>query len=164
MTEITHLTAVQLSEAIHSRSVSCVEVMDAFLERINTLNPDLNALVNLMTPETCLAMAQESDRQLSSGNSAGWLHGIPIAIKDLFNAKGLATTLGSPMFPEAGAHQDDPHVARIRAAGALIIAKTNVPEAGLGGHTRNALFGLTRNGLDRSLSAGGSSGGAATAV
>ena len=164
MTQITRLTALQLSEAIHNRSVSCVEVMNAFLERINTLNPDLNALVNLITQEACLAMAGESDRQLSSGNSAGWLHGIPIAIKDLFNAKGLATTLGSPLFQEIGAQQDDPHVARIRAAGALIIAKTNVPEAGLGGHTRNALFGLTRNGLDRSLSAGGSSGGAATAV
>jgi amidase len=164
MTQITRLTALQLSEAIHNRSVSCVEVMNAFLERINTLNPDLNALVSLITQEACLAMAQESDRQLSSGNSAGWLHGIPIAIKDLFNAKGLATTLGSPMFPEAGAQQDDPHVARIRGAGALIIGKTNVPEAGLGGHTRNALFGLTRNGLDRNLSAGGSSGGAATAV
>jgi amidase len=164
MTEITRLTAVQLSKAIHERSVSCVEVMDAFLERINTLNPDLNALVNLMAPETCLAMALESDRQLSSGNSAGWLHGIPIAIKDLFNAKGLATTLGSPVFPPVDAQQDDPHVARIRAAGALIIAKTNVPEAGLGGHTRNALFGLTRSGFDRRLSAGGSSGGAATAV
>ena len=164
MTQITRLTALQLSEAIHNRSVSCVEVMNAFLERINTLNPDLNALVNLITQEACLAMAGESDRQLSSGNSAGWLHGIPIAIKDLFNAKGLATTLGSPLFQEIGAQQDDPHVARIRAAGALIIAKTNVPEAGLGGHTRNALFGLTRNGLDLSLSAGGSSGGAATAV
>ena len=164
MTQITRLTALQLSEAIHNRSVSCVEVMNAFLERINTLNPDLNALVNLITQEACLAMAGEADRQLSSGNSAGWLHGIPIAIKDLFNAKGLATTLGSPLFQEIGAQQDDPHVARIRAAGALIIAKTNVPEAGLGGHTRNALFGLTRNGLDRSLSAGGSSGGAATAV
>lgn len=164
MTEITPLTAVELSEAIHNRSVSCVEVMNAFLERINALNPDLNALVSLITQEACLAMARESDRQLSSGNSAGWLHGIPIAIKDLFNAKGLATTLGSPLFQETGAQQDDPHVARIRAAGALIIGKTNVPEAGLGGHTRNALFGLTRNGLDRSLSAGGSSGGAATAV
>ena len=164
MTEITGLTAAELSEAIHNRSVSCVEVMDAFLGRINTLNPDLNALVSLMTPEDCRAMARESDRQLSSGNSAGWLHGIPIAIKDLFNAKGLPTTLGSPVFPQVGAQQDDPHVARIRAAGALIIAKTNVPEAALGGHTRNTLFGLTRNGVDRSLSAGGSSGGAATAV
>ena len=164
MTEITRLTAVQLSKAIHKRSVSCVEVMDAFLGRINTLNPDLNALVNLIPPEDCLAMALESDQQLSSGNSAGWLHGIPIAIKDLFNSKGLPTTMGSPVFPQGVAQQDDPHVARIRAAGALIIGKTNVPEAALGGHTCNALFGLTRNGVDRSLTAGGSSGGAATAV
>ena len=164
MTEIIRLTAVQLSKAIHKRSVSCVEVMDAFLGRINTLNPDLNALVNLIPPEDCLAMALESDQQLSSGNSAGWLHGIPIAIKDLFNSKGLPTTMGSPVFPQGVAQQDDPHVARIRAAGALIIGKTNVPEAALGGHTYNALFGLTRNGVDRSLTAGGSSGGAATAV
>ena len=76
----------------------------------------------------------------------------------------ISTTLGSPLFQKVGTQQDDPHVERIRAAGALIIGKTNVPEAALGGHTRNALFGLTRNGVDRSLTAGGSSGGAATAV
>lgn len=164
MTALTRLTALELSEAIHRRSVSCVEVMDAFLERINELNPDLNALVGLMTPEACSAMAREADKQLARGNRSGWLHGIPIAIKDLFNAKGFVTAFGSPLLSSVAAQQDDPHVARLRAAGALIIAKTNVPEAGLGGHTDNALYGLTRNGLDRNLSAGGSSGGAGTAV
>ena len=164
MTEITRLTAVQLSEAIHSRSVTCVEVMDAFLARINALNPDLNALICLLTPDECLAMAREADKQLSGGESSGWLHGIPIAIKDLFNAQDFVTACGSPLFSSVMAQQDDPHVARLRAAGALIIAKTNVPEAGLGGHTQNSLYGLTRSGLDRNLTAGGSSGGAATAV
>lgn len=164
MTEITRLTAVQLSEAIHSRSVTCVEVMDAFLARINALNPDLNALICLLTPDECLAMAREADKQLSGGESSGWLHGIPIAIKDLFNAQDFVTACGSPLFSSVMAQQDDPHVARLRAAGALVIAKTNVPEAGLGGHTHNSLYGLTRSGLDRNLTAGGSSGGAATAV
>ena len=85
-------------------------------------------------------------------------------MKDLSRAKGLATTCGSPLFQDEIAPYDDPHVAHLRAAGAIIIGKSNVPEWGLGGHTDNPVFGLTRNARDPQLSAGGSSGGAASAV
>ena len=164
MTSLTDLPARALSSLIATREVSCLEVMQVFLGRINALNPDLNALVNLASEERCLSLAIAADSALATGNYRGWLHGIPVAIKDLANAEGFPSTFGSPLFENLMAPKDDPHVSRMKAAGALVIGKTNVPEWGLGGHTRNALFGLTRNGRDPSLSAGGSSGGAATAL
>ena len=164
MASLTDLSAGALSELIATRDVSCLEVMQAFLRRINALNPSLNALVNLASEERCLSLAAEADRALAAGNHQGWLHGIPVAIKDLANAEGFPSTYGSPLFENLMPVKDDPHVARMKAAGALVIGKTNVPEWGLGGHTHNALFGLTRNGRDPNLSAGGSSGGAATTL
>ena len=138
--------------------------MDAFLERIETFNPHVNALVNLIPRDECLRLAREADATPYIDAELRWLHGIPVAVKDLSRAKGLATTCGSPLFQDEIATYDDPHVAHLRAAGAIIIGKTNVPEWGLGGHTDNPLFGLTRNALDPELSAGGSSGGAASAL
>ena len=164
MASVTDLSARALSELIATRDVSCLEVMQAFLERINALNPDLNALVNLASEEHCLSLAADADSALAASRNHGWLHGIPVAIKDLANAEGFPSTYGSPLFADLMPAKDDPHVARMKAAGALVIGKTNVPEWGLGGHTDNALFGLTRNGQDPNLSAGGSSGGAATAL
>lgn len=164
MTSITDLSAHALSQLIATRDVSCLEVMQVFLERINALNPYLNALVNLAPEERCLSFATAADSALAAGNHQGWLHGIPVAIKDLANAEGFPSTFGSPLFENLIPPKDDPHVARMKAAGALVIGKTNVPEWGLGGHTHNALFGLTRNGRDPNLSAGGSSGGAASAL
>ena len=164
MSDLTKLSAIELSRTIASGHASCVEVMDAFLEKIETLNPHVNALVNLIPRDECLRLAREADASLRVDAWPGWLHGIPVAIKDLSKAKGLATTCGSPLFQDEIATYDDPHVAHLRAAGAIIIGKTNVPEWGLGGHTDNPVFGLTRNALDNELSAGGSSGGAATAL
>ena len=155
MTSITDLSAHALSQLIATRDVSCLEVMQVFLERINALNPYLNALVNLASEERCLSFATAADSALAAGNHQGWLHGIPVAIKDLANAEGFPSTFGSPLFENLIPPKDDPHVARMKAAGALVIGKTNVPEWGLGGHTHNALFGLTRNGRDPNLSAGG---------
>ncbi len=94
----------------------------------------------------------------------GWLHGIPIAIKDLADAAGLPTSMGSPLFAGQVAESDDPVVARLRAAGAIIIGKTNTPEFGMGSHTFNPVHGATRNPYDLTRSAGGSSGGAAVAL
>ena len=158
------MSASALSEAIASGSISCVETMQAFLTQIEATNPAVNALINLDPPEHCLALAVKADEALRAGQRKGWLHGMPIAIKDLAHAADFQTTFGSRIFESFIATEDDPHVARIRAAGAIIIGKTNVPEWGLGGHTHNALFGLTRNGRDPNLSAGGSSGGAASAL
>ena len=164
MTAIHHMSATALSEVIASGSISCVETMQAFLTQIEATNPAVNALINLDPPEHCLALAAKADEALRAGQRKGWLHGMPIAIKDLAGAADFQTTFGSRIFESFIATEDDPHVARIRAAGAIIIGKTNVPEWGLGGHTQNSLHGLTRNALDHRLTAGGSSGGAATAL
>ena len=164
MSDLTALSAIELSQTIATGDASCVEVMDAFLEKIEALNPHVNALVNLIPRDECLKLAREADAAPRIDAGPGWLHGIPIAVKDLSRAKGLATTCGSPLFQDEIATYDDPHVAHLRAAGAIIIGKSNVPEWGLGGHTDNPVFGLTRNARDPRLSAGGSSGGAASAL
>ena len=164
MSALTALPARTLSRAIRDRDISCVELMTVVLQQIDQLNPSLNAIVNQLPHEQCLSLAAEADQALSNGQYRGWLHGIPVAIKDLSHAAGFATTYGSRLFKDFTPAADDPHVARIRGAGALIIGKTNVPEWGLGGHTDNALFGLTRSGTNPVLGAGGSSGGAASAL
>ena len=164
MPDLTDLAAIDLATAIKAREVSCLEVMQTFLERIDTLNPTLNALINLAPQEDCLMLARQADKAIHAGNYRSWLHGIPIAIKDLSNAQGFSTTSGSALFTDYMPSHDDPHVERIRTAGGIVIGKTNVPEWGLGGHTENSVFGLTCNARDQAVSAGGSSGGAATAV
>ncbi|GAB0114326.1 amidase [Acidisoma sp. C75] len=160
MTDPTALSATALVEAIATRRLSAAETMAAFLDRIERINPGVNALVSLRPRAALMAEAEAADRQAGHGP----LHGLPIAIKDLENAAGLPTTQGSPLFRDALAEADSPMVARLRAAGAIIIGKTNVPEFGFGSHTYNPIFGTTRNAYDQSRSAGGSSGGAAVAL
>ncbi len=161
---IVELDALALSRAIHDRELSCREVMQAYLAQIERLNPQANALVSLREPERLLEEADERDRQLARGQSLGWMHGMPQAIKDLAATAGLATSLGSPLFAAQVPQEDAISVARVRASGALIVGKSNVPEFGLGSHTYNQLFGTTGNAYDNNLSAGGSSGGAAVAL
>jgi amidase len=157
-------SAIDLSRAIHLKQVSCQEVMQSTLERIARLNPDSNAIVSLQEPELLLAQAREADAQLARGESMGWMHGMPQAIKDLANAQGLRTTLGSPLMKDFVAPEDGLMVQRMKAAGAIVIGKTNTPEFGLGSHTFNEVFGPTRNAWNPDKSAGGSSGGAAVAL
>lgn len=161
---ITDLDACGLSRAIHARELSCREVMSAYLARIHRLNPAYNALVNLAPDERLLAEAETCDAELARGHSRGWLHGLPQAIKDTGHALGFPTTYGSPLLKDAVATQDSVMTARMKAAGCIVIAKTNMPELGLGSHSFNDLFGTTPNAWDRSVSAGGSSGGAAVAL
>ena len=158
------MSAAELSSAIHDRSVSCVEVMGAFIDRIDARNPDLNAIVALRDRDDLMAEAAARDADLAAGVSHGWMHGFPHAVKDLAETAGLGTTMGSPLLADQVPTFDALHVARIRAAGAIIIAKTNVPEFGLGSNTYNPVYGLTRNPYDPSRVAGGSSGGAAVAL
>ena len=162
--QITDLDASRLSRAIHARELSCREVMAAYLARIHRLNPQVNAIVNLAPDEPLLALADARDAELTRGQSRGWLHGLPHAIKDTGHAKGFPTTLGSPLLKDAVAAQDGVMAARLRAAGCIVMGKTNVPELGLGSHSFNDLFGNTRNAWDPAVSAGGSSGGAAVAL
>lgn len=161
---IVELDAIALSRAIHARQVSCHEVMQAYLAQIERFNPRVNALVSLRSQEEVLAEARACDQELDRGHSRGWMHGMPQAIKDLAATRGLRTTLGSPLFAEQIPAEDAISVARVRASGAIIIGKTNVPEFGLGSQTYNTLFGTTGNAYDPTLIAGGSSGGAAVAL
>ncbi|MBI6944264.1 amidase [Pseudomonas putida] len=161
---IVALDAHGLSQAIHARQVSCREVMQAYLGHIERFNPLVNALVSLRDGEVLLGEADQCDAQLARGQSRGWMHGMPQAIKDLAATAGLRTTLGSPLFAEQVPTQDAISVARVRASGALIVGKSNVPEFGLGSQSYNMLFGTTTNAYDHSRVAGGSSGGAAAAL
>lgn len=160
----TELSAGALSRAIHSRTYSCVEVMRAYQARIDRINPICNALVSLCNPETMLEQARRCDSELSRGISRGWMHGMPQAIKDLAATAGLRTTMGSPLLRDSVPTEDGLMVARMRASGAIIIGKSNTPEFGLGSHTFNPVFGATANAYEPSVSAGGSSGGAAVAL
>ncbi|TXK32998.1 amidase [Ottowia sp. GY511] len=161
---ITALDATALSEAIHARQLSCREVMQAYLARIHRLNPTYNALVSLRPDDALLAEADACDAELARGQSRGWMHGLPQAIKDLANVAGLPTTLGSPLMKDFVAQEDGLMAARMKAAGCIVIGKSNTPEFGLGSHTFNEVFGATRNAYSPSKTAGGSSGGAAVAL
>ena len=155
-------SAVGLSSAISQGTLSAAELMQSTLARIEAVNPAVNAIVSLRPPEELMAEARAADK--IPQDRRGPLFGLPIAIKDLANAKGLATTYGSPIFAGQTAEKDDLVVGRIRAAGAIVIGKSNTPEMGLGSHTFNPVFGPTRNPYDLNRSAGGSSGGAAVAL
>lgn len=161
---ITSLDASALSAAIHARQWSCRDVMQAYLQRIHAVNPQYNALVSLRPDAELLQEADACDAELQRGRSRGWMHGMPQAIKDLSDARGLPTTAGSPLLQGTVAGADGLMVARMRAAGCIVIGKTNTPEFGLGSHTFNPVFGATANAYDPALSAGGSSGGAAVAL
>jgi amidase len=161
---ITGLSACELSEQIRTRRVSCREVMTAYLDRIARLNPRHNAIVNLQPREALLAQAGERDTQLARGERLGWMHGFPMAIKDIAATAGIPTTLGSPLLARYVPSEDCIMVARMKRAGGIVIGKTNTPEFGLGSHTYNPVFGITRNAYDASRSAGGSSGGAAVSL
>ncbi|HET9207917.1 MAG TPA: amidase, partial [Burkholderiaceae bacterium] len=162
--DLTGLDAHALSRAIHARTVSCVEVMRAYLQRIHRVNPHFNAIVNLAPDDHLLKQSAECDAELARGESRGFLHGMPQAIKDAASTVGFPTTVGSPLLKNAVARVDSVMVERMKAAGCIVIGKTNMPEFGLGSHTYNNLFGATGNAWDPSVSAGGSSGGAAVAL
>ena len=138
--------------------------MVATLARIERVNPRFNAIVSLRDNETLLAEADACDAELARGHSRGWMHGLPQAIKDLANVAGLRTSLGSPLMRDFVPAEDGLMAARMKAAGCIVIGKTNTPEFGLGSHTFNEVFGPTRNAFNTGKSAGGSSGGAAVAL
>ncbi|MFC5500182.1 amidase [Caenimonas terrae] len=163
-TDILDLNATALSRRIAQRDISCVQLMQASLARIEALNPQFNAIVSLRDAPTLLAEAKQRDDALAQGQRAGWMHGFPVAVKDLSDAQGLPTTMGSPAIGQRPAAADALFVQRMKAAGAIVIGKTNTPEFGLGSHTYNPVFGTTLNAYDPSRTAGGSSGGAAVAL
>ena len=165
---LTDLSASALSAAIHAGNVSCREVMAATLARIDAVNPVHNAIVSLRDGDELLREADARDTELARGRShtgtRGWMHGLPQAIKDISLTAGLRTTQGSPLLRDHVPTHDGLMVQRMKASGCIVVGKTNTPEFGLGSHTFNEVFGVTRNAYDASKSAGGSSGGAAVAL
>jgi amidase len=154
--------AVALADAIRARDVSSVEVVSAFLERIEERNPRVNALVQVPA-EAALALARRADAALADGEADGPLHGVPFTAKDILDTAGVVRAAG---LPERASHlptSDAVVVARLQAAGAILLGKTNCPPWGGGGATDNPVYGRTSNPYDISRSAGGSSGGEAAA-
>src|SRR6516162_1531752 len=155
--------AVDLARMIRSRELSAAELLEAVLARVEAVNPSVNAIVTLAV-EQARDAAADLDARAARGSFVGPLHGLPIAVKDLAETAGIRPTYGSPIFASHVPDFDAPHVALLKAAGAVVIGKTNTPEFGAGSQTFNLVFGPTRNPYDTRLTPGGSSGGAAAAV
>lgn len=162
MTELTSQSAAELAELIRTGTVSPVEVVEAHLRRIDELNPQLNAIVTL-SPDV-LEQAREAEVAATSGAALGPLHGVPITVKDTIETAGLRTTSGSAMRSEFIPAQDAPAVARLKAAGAIVLGKTNAAEMAMDYTADNPVFGRTNHPHDYSRTPGGSSGGEAAAI
>jgi amidase len=163
VSDLTRRSAVDLAAMIARREVSARELLDACLDRIERVNPQLNAIVTLV-PELAYEWAEAADAAVVDGADLGPLHGLPIAHKDLELTAGIRTTMGSPLLADFVPREDGLVVQRLRAAGAVTIGKTNTPELGAGSQTFNPVFGATRNPYDLDRTCGGSSGGAAVAL
>jgi amidase len=161
--ELTSLSAVALRALLLSREISAVELLDACIARIDTLNPYVNA-ITATSFERARAEARAADTALARGDAVGMLHGLPIGIKDLEETEGLLTTYGSPLYRANVPARDNILVRRLREAGAIVVGKTNVPEMGAGANSFNPVWGATGNPFDPRLNAGGSSGGSACAL
>ena len=156
-------TAVQLARAVRTGKVSAVELLKAYLERVDRLNPGINAVV-VDDRESALKQARAADRALAKGAKVGPLHGVPITVKESFNIVGQPTTWGFPQLKGNVATTDAVVVQRLRAAGAVIFGKTNVPMALADFQSYNEVYGTTNNPWDHARGPGGSSGGSAAAM
>ena len=161
--ELAFESAGEVRRLIVSKEVSCVELTEMFLRRIEEMNPILNAYLTLC-PDDAIGAAHRAQEAVQNGEQLGSLHGIPISIKDLELTRGITTTLGSAMFQDRIPDMDSVVVERVKAAGAIILGKTNTPEFGLSGTTENKLGDACRNPWDPNRTPGGSSGGAAAAL
>jgi len=156
------LSATEIASRVAARKLSPVEVVKTALARVAELNPRLNAIVTLN--ERALDDAGELEQRIARGESVGRLAGVPVGIKDVTQVAGIRTTFGSPLYADHVPEEDALIVRRLRAAGAIILGKTNTPEFAAGGNTWNDVFGRTRNPWDPGKSAGGSTGGGAVAL
>ena len=162
-TPLTARSAVELRRMIGAREISPVELLDACVERIEALNPAVNAMAAKAYGRARLE-AKAAEAAVLRGEVLGRLHGLPIGIKDLQDTEGILTTFGSPLYSNNVPTRDSAQVALARAAGAIVVAKTNVPEFGAGANSRNPVWGATGNPFNPALNAGGSSGGSAAAL
>lgn len=162
-TELTRLSAVALRRLIGAKAISPVELLEACIERIAAVNPAVNA-ITATGFDAARRAAKAAEQAVMDGKPLGLLHGLPLGVKDLEDTAGLLTTYGSPLSRGNVPARDVALVERLRAAGAIVVAKTNVPELGAGANTRNPVWGATGNPFDPALNAGGSSGGSAAAL
>ncbi len=163
MTEPCDLGATEMARLIATRALSPVELLDSCLARIARINPAVNAVVTL-DEAGARAAARDVEAAVMRGDALGPLHGLPLGIKDTDDTAGLRTTYGSPIFADHVPARDLGVVARLRAAGGIVVAKTNTPEFAAGANTRNPVFGATANPFDTTRTAAGSSGGSAVAL
>ena len=162
MSDLVEQSLAMMAKLIRDREVSPVEIAEAHLERISTLNPALNAIVTL-APDV-LEQARTAEAVLMRGDNVGALHGVPITIKDTIETAGLLTTSGSVMRRDYVPETDAPVVARLKAAGAIVLGKTNAAEMAMDYTADNPVFGRTNHPLNSELTPGGSSGGEAVAI
>ena len=158
MDELIYSSATSLARAIRDKQVSSYEVVEAFIHRIEAVNPQLNAIVQLNS-EPALTQAKQADLALARGEIIGSLHGVPITIKDSFDTEGIISTAGTKGRASYIPQQDATAVARMRAAGAILLGKTNLPELSLAYESNSLIYGRTNNPYDLSRTPGGSSGG-----
>src|SRR6266446_256458 len=161
---IRFLRAVDMAKAIREKKLSAREVMQAHLKQIGRVNSKVNAIVTSVAEEQLMAQAAAADESLAKGKVLEPLHGIPVGVKDLHETAGIRTTFGSPLHRDLVPDFDCRVVQREKAAGGIVIGKTNVPEFGLGSQTFNKVFGATRNPYDVTKTCGGSTGGGAVAL
>ncbi|MFT4020792.1 MAG: amidase [Acinetobacter sp.] len=163
LNELVKLSAVHLRQLIANKDISPVELTQAYIDRIITIDPKINAFC-AKNFDLALQDAKQKEQDLQQGHAQGLLFGLPIGIKDLEDTQGLNTTYGSLAFKHYVPTQDNELVQRVKNAGAIILGKTNVPDMGAGANTRNPVWGATGNPFNPLLNAGGSSGGSAAAL
>jgi amidase len=163
MKDLVFLGAHQLAQAIRDRQVYSTEVIEAYLRQIAQYNPELNAIVTL-DGENAIAQSKAADKALAQGENWGILHGVPVTIKDTLETKGLRTTSSYQPLANYVPKQDATVVARLRAAGAIILGKTNTPQLADNFQTNSPLFGRTNNPWNHECTPGGSTGGGASAI
>jgi len=161
--EICKMSALEMRDAIKAKRLSPVEIVDALLQRIEKINPVINAYCTVVA-EKARQEAKQAEKKVMQGDDVGPLHGVPVSIKDLMFTKGIRTTGGTKMYENFVPDTDDIVVERLKAAGAIIVGKTNTPQSGWVAITDNKVFGPSRNPWDTGRTTGGSSGGAAASV
>src|ERR1043166_7227536 len=157
------MTIEEFGQQLRARTIGAREFTETCLRRIDELQPKLNAFIRVLREEA-LRDADAADRELAAGRDRGPLHGVPVAVKDLIDIKGVPTTAASRVREGHVAAADAPVITRLRDAGAGLIGKTNLDEFAFGTTSENSAFGLVRNPIDPARSPGGSSGGSAVAV
>ncbi len=162
--DLCFMRAVDLLDLLRRKKISAREVMQAHLKQIARVNPKVNAMVTMVPEDELMKQALAADEALAKGKWLGPLHGLPFAVKDLHETAGLRTTYGSPLHKDHIPDFDCRVVQREKAAGAIVIGKSNVPEFGLGSQTFNPVFGATHNPYDLTKTCGGSTGGGCVAL